>query len=301
MRPNPENVRRVACVGTGTIGAGWTALFLAHGCNVLATDPAPGAETRLRHSINEIWPRLEKLDVIGEPGELEFTEDLVRAVQDAEFIQENALDREELKIGLFADIDAIAPADSIIASSSSQFLPTSLASACKHPERCIVGHPFAPSYLMPLVEIVGGEKTDQSVLDWAEAFYRNLGKKVLRLKKEIDRYVANRLQHAIADEGRKLVEAGVCDFADVDAAMIFGPGMRWAFAGPLMCSHLGGGKGGIRHMIEHFGWPASPELKDRAIGTIEGIAGHLTMEEVEQWRDENLIAMLKALKPLPTS
>lgn len=300
MRPNPEQVRRVACVGTGTIGAGWTALFLARGFDVLATDPAPGAETRLRYSIDEIWPRLEALDLVGEAGELEFTDDLEHAVRNAEFIQENALDREDLKINLFADIDSVAPPDTIISSSSSQFLPTALASKCKHPQRCMVGHPFAPSYLMPLVEIVGGEKTDSTVMDWAEAFYRSLGKKILRLKKEVDWYVANRLQLVVAEEGRKLVEAGVCDFADVDAAMIFGPGMRWAFAGPMMCSHLGGGKGGIRHMIEHFGWPASPELKDRAIGTVEDIAGHLTMEEIEQWRDDNLIAMLKALKPLPT-
>ncbi|MDH3690458.1 MAG: 3-hydroxyacyl-CoA dehydrogenase NAD-binding domain-containing protein [Gammaproteobacteria bacterium] len=301
MRTNANTVRHIACVGTGTIGAGWAAYFLARGFDVSATDPGANAEAGLRRIVDQAWPQLEKLGLANgaSPDRLRFTSNLSEAVHQAEFIQESAPDREDLKIELFAEIDAAAPSDTVIASSSSQFLPTRLAQKCRHPERCVIGHPFTPSYLIPLVEVVGGEHTDPAVIDWAVDFYTAIGKKALKLKKEILSYIANRLQHVVHQEAHRLIDAGVCDFEDVDVAMAYGPGLRWAFAGPLMCSHMGGGKGGIRHMIEHFGWDGPPGLRDEAIDTAERVAGDLSMDEVEQWRDQNLVTMLKSLRPLP--
>ena len=188
----PQDVRQVACVGAGTIGSGWAAYFLSRGMEVTATDPAPNAETRLRSNIDEAWPKLERLGL--SPGasqdQLRFTGDIERAVADADFIQESAPDNEALKIELIGQIDAVCRSDVVIASSSSKFLPSRVASGCKYPERVIVGHPFVPAYLVPLVEVVGGATTPMEILDWAVEFYRLVGKRPLKLKKEIEAYIA---------------------------------------------------------------------------------------------------------------
>ena len=211
-RPDPGAVRRVACVGVGTIGAGWAAYFLARGLDVVATDPAPGAAQRVRALVDDAWPKLERLGLSdgADRARLTFVADLAEAVADVEFIQESALDYEELKVDLFAQIDAAAPADTVISSSSSKFRPTVIASRCTHPERCIVGHPFVPSYLVPLVEVVGGEQTSRAVLDWSVAFYDHIGKHALLLRKECDAYISNRLQHVVFQEASRMVEEGVC-------------------------------------------------------------------------------------------
>jgi carnitine 3-dehydrogenase len=171
-RSEPDAVKQIACVGTGTIGAGWAAFFLARGFDVVATDPAEGAEARLHRLVGDAWPKLARLGLARSASRdrLRFVTRLEEAVGGADLIQESAPDREDLKIELFARIDAAARADAVIASSSSQFLPSRLAARCRHPERCIVAHPFAPSYLMPLVEVVGGARTDPRVMDWAMAF-----------------------------------------------------------------------------------------------------------------------------------
>jgi carnitine 3-dehydrogenase len=300
-RPAATEVTRVTCVGAGTIGAGWAAYFLSRGLEVVATDPGADAEERMRKNIEGAWPKLETLGLAegASLDRLKFTSDLATAVAEAEFIQESAPDYEDLKIELFESIGKSSPADTVISSSSSKFLPTQLASRCANPERCVVGHPFVPSYLVPLVEVVGGERTSDEVMIWATDFYTAVGKKALRLKKEIHAYLANRLQHVVFEEAAQLVADGVCDFEDVDTAMSYGPGMRWAFAGPMLCYHMGGGKGGIRHMLDHFGW-SGPEGQDKTlIEAVDNRVGDTSMEELEQWRDDNLLAMLKHLKSMP--
>ena len=300
-RSEPRAVRRVACVGTGTVGAGWAALFLARGLDVHASDPAPQAETRLRGDVDQAWMKLQRLGVDENASldRLRFTADVAEAVQGAELVQESAPDDEALKIDLMAAIDAACPLETIIASSSSRFLPSRLSSRCRHPERVIVAHPFVPSYLVPLVEVVGGKGTDPGVLDWAVEFYAAMGKRALRLKREIEAYVANRLQHAVFAEALRLVQAGVCDYDDVDTAVRFGPGLRWAFIGPMLHRHLGGGKGGVRHMLEHFGWSGEPGTEEAFIAAIEERWGHRTIAELEDWRDENLLRMLEGLEMEP--
>lgn len=296
-----DTVRRAACIGTGTIGSGWAALFLARGLRVSAWDPAPDAAASLARSIESAWSKLERLGLAegASPERLVFTPSLAEAVADAEFIQESAPDDEALKIRLVAEIDAASPPAAVIASSSSRFLPTRIASACRHPERVIVGHPFVPAYLVPLVEVVGGERTSQSVMTRAAAFYAHLGKRPLELKKEIEAYVANRLQHALFEEALRLVDAGVCDYDDIDRAVTWGPGFRWAVIGPMLHRHLGGGKGGVRHMIEHFGWRGAPGKEREFIDAVETRWGHVSIEALESWRDDNLIAMIEHLEPPP--
>ena len=296
--PNPESVSRVACVGTGTIGGGWAAYFLAQGMEVVATDPGSDAESQLKTLIESAWPSLERLGLAhgASPDRLRFTSDVAEAVADAEFVQESAPDWEDLKIELFEQLDAVTPEDVVISSSSSQFLPSRLASRCRYPHRCIVGHPFAPSYLLPLVEVVGGDKTDEAVLDWAMTFYTAIGKHALRLRKEIEFYISNRIQQVVKDEVNRLVEAGICDYPEADRALVYGPGLRWAFAGPLLCQHMGGGRGGIQGAIDHWGWHGPAALESEAVAAIDRTVGHLDMAALESWRDHNLLAMLQALK-----
>ena len=302
-RSAPNEVKRVACVGTGTIGGGWASFFLSRGMEVVACDPAPGAESSLRERVAAAWPKLEQLGLA--PGasqdNLRFESDLAVAAAEAEFVQESAFDREDLKMEVFERLDASAPPDTVLSSSSSQFLPTRIAARCARPERCIVGHPFTPSYLLPLVEVVGGEHTDPAVLDWSVSFYEAAGKHALLLRKEIEFYVSNRLQHVVGEEIHRLVDAGICNYAEADRAVVSGPGMRWAFMGPLLCSHLGGGRGGIRAGIAHFGWGGPPHLEAQAVEEVEAMANHQDMATLESWRDDNLLAMLKSFRPPPSA
>ena len=302
-RPAPSEVKKVACVGTGTIGGGWASFFLSRGMDVVACDPAPGAEDSLRERVAAAWPKLERLGLANgaSPDRLRFESELAAAVADVDFVQESVFDREELKISVFEQIDTAAPSDIVLSSSSSQFLPTRIASRCRRPERCIVGHPFTPSYLLPLVEVVGGERTDGAVLDWAVAFYDGIGKHALLLRKEIEFYVSNRLQHVIGEEIHRLVDAGICNYAEADRAVVWGPGLRWAFMGPLLCQHLGGGRRGIRGGIEHFGWGGPAHLEAQAVAEVEDMTSHQDMATLESWRDDNILAMLESFRPLPSS
>ena len=297
-----EDVGQVSCVGTGTIGSGWAAYFLSRGLEVVATDPGSDAETRLRANIDHVWPKLERLGLATDASRdrLRFTEDVAQAVAHADFIQESAPDDETLKIELIAKIDAACPADAVIASSSSEFLPSRLASGCTRPERVIVGHPFVPAYLVPLVEVVGSASTPVEILDRAADFYRLIGKRPLKLKKEIPRYIANRLQHVIYLEALSLVEQGICDYADIDDAVTWGPGLRWALQGPFLGRHLGGGKGGIRHMVDHFGWDGTPGGETAFVDAIERQWEHASIADLESWRDDNLLAILEELTPPPS-
>src|SRR5246500_3891996 len=263
-----REVKNVAIVGTGVIGASWAALYLARGFNVVATDPAPNAEANLRKFIDAAW---KDLTVIGlSPNasreRLQFTTDMKKALADADLVQENGPERKDFKIKLFADMDAATPEDSIIASSSSGLTMSVMQSACKHPERCVIGHPFNPPHVIPLVEIVGGEKTSAEAIAQAISFYSSIGKKPIHLRKEVVGHVANRLQAALYREVVHLIEQGVLDVADSDTAVCWGPGLRWGVMGPNLLFHLGGGPGGIQHFMEQFSGPLATWWKD--LGTI---------------------------------
>lgn len=271
-----KEVRNIAIVGTGVIGASWAALYLARGLNVVATDPGPNAEANLRKYVDDAW---EDLKVIGltpdaSRDRLGFTLDMKKALANADFVQENGPERKEFKIKLFADMDEATPPDSIIASSSSGLTMSVMQSACKHPERCVIGHPFNPPHVVPLVEVVAGEKTSADTVERAISFYSSIGKKPIHVKKEVVGHVANRLQAALYREIVYLIEQGVLDVADSDAAVCWGPGLRWGVMGPSLLFHLGGGQGGIRHFMEHLSGPLSTWWKD--LGTITEFSPEVT-------------------------
>src|SRR5215831_1368490 len=273
-------ISRVAIVGTGLIGSSWAACFLAHGLDVVATDPAPGTEDKVRQYVEAVWAALTKIGLA--PGasisRLRFESDLEEALAGVDMVQENAPEREPLKIKLFAEIDSILPPPAILVSSTSGIPMSRIQSECKHPERCVTGHPFNPPHLIPLVEVVGGAKTSVETIERAMRFYSAMGKRPLYVRKEVVGHVANRLQAALYREVVHLIDQGVVSVADADAAVCMGPGLRWALMGPNLIYHLGGGAGGIHHFLEHFtgsmtsywddlGSPdlASPELQKKIV------------------------------------
>jgi 3-hydroxyacyl-CoA dehydrogenase len=309
---NDKPVRRIAIVGTGVIGASWAALYLARGFDVVATDPAPNAEANLRKYINEAWGDLTAIGL--SPGasrdRLSFSSNLQQAVAGADLVQENGPERPDFKMKLFADIDAAAPVDSIIASSSSGITPSVMQAKCKHPERVLVGHPFNPPHLIPLVEVVGGAKTSAEYIQRAMAFYASIGKKPILLKKEIPGHVANRLQVALFKEVLYLIEQDVLSVADADAAVSWGPGLRWGIMGPSLQFHLAGGAGGIKHFFEGvfagltpllsaLGNPqVTPELKQKVTEGVLAEAGDRTVEQLAKDENERLVGLL-ALRAQP--
>jgi 3-hydroxyacyl-CoA dehydrogenase len=301
-----NTVRRIAIVGTGTIGASWATHYLARGFDVTATDPAPGAEAALRSYVEAAWEGAATLGLA--PGasldRLKFTSDLRSALADADFVQENAPERPELKVKLFADIDDATPPESIIASSSSGITMSVMQAECRRPERTVIGHPFNPPHIIPLVEVVGGSKTSPQTIQDAMVFYASIGKKPIHLKKELPGHVANRLQSALYREVVYLIGQGVLDVADADDAVSWGPGLRWGVMGPNLLWHLGGGQGGIQHFMDHLmprmaaGWPGlgnpelTPELAHQIVkGVLEEADGQ-SIEELEAQRDEMLFGLL---------
>ena len=300
-------IRRVAVVGTGVIGASWAAQYLARGFDVIATDPAPDAHENLRRYVDHAW---ELLTAIGlTPGasrdRLSFTSNLRDALANADFVQENGPERPEFKTKLFADMDDVTPLDSIIASSSSGITPSVMQSKCKHPERVLVGHPFNPPHIVPLVEVVGGAKTSPEAIQRAMAFYASIGKKAIRLNKELPGHVANRLQIALYSQVMYLIQQGVLSVADADDAVSYGPGLRWGVMGPSLQWHLGGGAGGIKHFMEHLMDPlaasiknlgspdVTPELKKMISEGVLQEAGNHSVEQLAGQENEVLVGLLK--------
>jgi len=296
-------VRRVAVVGTGVIGASWATLYLARGFDVIATDPAANAEANLRRYVDTAWQPLATLGLSpkASPEHLSFTADLSQALADADFVQESAPDLRELKIKLFSEMDKATPADS----SSAGLTMSVLQSACDHPERCVIGHPLNPPHIIPLVEVVGGAKTSPEVVQEAMSFYASIGKKPIHLRKEVVGHVANRLQAALYREVAHLIEQDVLDVAAADAAVCWGPGLRWGVMGPNLLFHLGGGTGGIQRLMERL--PAlmarwwkdlgKPELTEnlRQIiidGTLEE-AGDRSVEQLARERDEMVLGLIR--------
>ena len=305
------DVRCFGVVGTGVIGAGWAARALARGLDVVAWDPAPDAEDKLRAQIDNAWPALIKLglDPGADRARLAFANDLESLCARADFIQENAPENEELKRSLHARLSAAAPAHVIVASSSSGLLPSRIQGDSQHPGRVLIGHPFNPVYILPLVEVLGGELTDDSCIEDAKVFYRSLGMHPLHVRTEIDGYISDRLQEALWREALHMVADGVASTGEIDDAIIYGPGLRWAFMGTCLTFHLAGGEAGMRHMLEQFGpalklpWTKldAPELTDALIGSlVEGTraqAGGRSIAELERVRDECLIGIMRTLRP----
>jgi carnitine 3-dehydrogenase len=306
MSPN-KPVRRVAIVGTGVIGASWAAYYLSRGLDVVATDPAPDAEANLRKYVDEAWGLLTRVGLArdGSRERLAFTSQMPRALRDADLVQENAPERPDFKIKLFAEMDEIAPPDAILASSSSGITPDVIQSACKRPERVLIGHPFNPPHVVPLVEVVGGAKTSEDVIQRALDFYAYIGKKPIRLHKSLPGHVANRLQAALYKEVLYLVQQEVLSVADADIAICYGPGIRWGVIGQSLQWHLGGGAGGISHFMEHLmdglaglmktlGSPeVTPQLKQAIVAGVLAEAGTRTVDDLAGRENEVMVGLLR--------
>jgi 3-hydroxyacyl-CoA dehydrogenase len=296
-------------VGAGVIGASWAALVLASGRDVIAYDPPPEAEDRLRQAVADAWPTLTQLGLAtaASVDRLQFVPDLTAAVAEATFVQESGPERVDLKQQLFATIDDVAAASVVIASSSSGLMPSQLQRMCaRHPERVLVGHPFNPAHLIPLVEVVPGPATTASALATAMQFYTQIGKRPIHVRQELPGHITNRLQAALWQEAYSLVERGIASVADIDAAISYGPGLRWAILGPLVNQHLSGGPGGMAHLLEHLGPPTEqwmqdlrpvrlhPGLVDRLVSGVHDELDGIDERRLVAERDELLIGLIEA-------
>lgn len=303
------NITRVAVVGAGTIGASWTAYFLACGFDVAVYDPVASADDTKR-CVAAAWPSLEQLGLApgASPERMHFFADPVAAVADAGFVQENGPEDEAAKIALFATLDAALPPETILASSSSGLLMSRIQSRCAHPERCVIGHPFNPPHLMPLVEVVGGSRTSPETIERALAFYRAIRKFPIHIRSEVRGHVANRLQAALWREAIHLVDTGVASVADVDAAVAYGPGLRWAIMGPSLTFHLGGGEGGMEHFMQILAGPTqswwddlgtprlTPEVQQKIIAGVREETHDRPIAELARERDAAIVAIRTALR-----
>jgi len=308
-RVAPDDVRTVTCVGAGVIGGGWATYFLGRGYRVVAWDPAPDAEARLRHLVEQAWPALAELGLApgASPDNLVVEADLASALEDTDFVQESAPEDLGLKRTLLADIDAAAAPHVVISSSTSGYSMTEMQTDCARPERTVVGHPFNPPYLIPLVEVVGGERTSPDAVTWTADFFRSAGKSVITMDREVPGFVANRLQEAMWREALHMVESGEATVEQIDTSVTEGPGLRWAVQGPCLTFHLAGGQGGMEHMLDHFGpsllspWTRlvapelTTELRQEMVAGCEREAAGRSIDDLVAERDRSVIAILRAL------
>ncbi len=302
-------IRTFAALGVGVIGSGWVSRALAHGLDVIAWDPAQGAEKQLRANVANAWPALERVGL--KPGasqeRLRFVATIEEAVANADFVQESAPEREDLKLSLHEKVSLATKPETIIASSTSGLLPTDFYANAKNPSRCIVGHPFNPVYLLPLVEVLGGEKTSDETLKRATRFYESIGMRPLRVRKEVPGFIADRLLEALWREALHLVNDGVATTGEIDDAIRFGAGIRWSFMGTFLTYTLAGGDAGMRHFMQQFGpalelpWTklVAPELTDELIDrVVEGTTnqqGERTIKQLERYRDDCITSVLTAV------
>ncbi len=305
-----SSIKTIAIIGAGTIGSSWAALFLAYGYDVVVSDPSPDAEANTRRMIDSAWLTLQELGKVqneANRNNLRFEPELEKALEGVDFVQENAPEREDFKIDLFARMDAILPEHVIISSSSSGLLVSRMQSRCNYPQRCVLGHPFNPPHVIPLVEVVGGERTSEECIQRTMDFYREVGKHPIRLNREIRGHIANRLQAAVWREVMHLVNENIASVQDIDAAMSKGPGLRWALLGPQAVFDLAGGNAGLAHLIDHLqpameswmddlGNPRmTPELRERMIeGALQARNGK-SVEELQRYRDDRLVKILKSI------
>jgi len=302
----------VACVGAGTIGGGWVAYFLARGLAVRVWDPSPDAADRLRRLIDNAWPALTELG-LAEGADLDawtVHTDLAEALDGVGFVQESAPEDLDMKRQLLADIARAAPSDIVIGSSTSGYSMTEMAAAVQddaQAARLVVGHPFNPPYLIPLVEVVGGDRTDGAVTEWAASWYDAIGKSVIRMDREVPGFIANRLQEALWREALHMVQNGEATVEQIDRSITEGPGLRWPLQGPMLTFHLAGGEGGMAHMLDHFGpsllspWTRleapelTPRLRDTVVAGCEEAVGERSFDERVRARDAAIVAVREAV------
>ena len=304
--PPPGAVQTVAVVGTGVIGAGWAAHFLRMGYDVVAWDPGSGAAERLAAFVERAWPVLERLGLRppAAADRLRFAGSLAEAAGDAEFVQESAPELLDVKVALLAELDAVTPPGIVIGSSTSGLMMSDMAAQTRAPGRFVVGHPFNPPYLIPLVEIVGGRGTDPAAVAWAERFYTHAGKVCLTMGSEVPGFVGNRLQEALWREALHMIDSGQATIQQIDDSITYGPGLRWALMGPMLTFHLAGGQGGMAHMLDHFGpallqpWTRlaapelTPRLRDLIVAGVSESVGDASVQELERQRDDFLADLL---------
>ena len=304
-----DEIRTIGIVGTGLIGSGWASRCLAHGISVIAYDPAPTAQSYFSGNIENAWKSLSKMGFDRtRSADWQFTDDLEELCSKSNFIQESVSENIELKQNLHTELDRLTSSEVIIASSSSGLLPSEIQANAQHPERIAIGHPFNPVYILPLVEVVRGTKTTHSTAQRLAEFYRSIGMYPLIVKKEIEGYISDRIQESVWREALHLINDGVATTKDIDDAIVYGPGLRWAIMGVCLTFHLAGGEQGMKHMLQQFG-PAlelpwthmkAPELTNELIermidGTEQQSAGR-TVTELESLRDDCLIEILEVLK-----
>ncbi|WP_324754642.1 3-hydroxyacyl-CoA dehydrogenase NAD-binding domain-containing protein [Roseovarius sp. Pro17] len=305
------NYTHTACLGAGVIGASWTALFLASGRSVAVYDPSPEAEKTVREYVETAWPTLTRMGLTenGTPDALTFHASAAAAVEGSDFVQENVPERLAIKHALFAEIEPTLKPGAIVASSASGLTLGQMQGGWTDPSPLVLGHPFNPPHLVPLVEVMGNERTGAGVADAAAAFYESIGKVTVRVHKEVPGHVANRLQAAVWREAIHLAKEGVASVGDIDKAMWAGPGLRWAAMGPTACFSMGAGPGGLQAFCDHFrdtfnGWwddLGQPHLDDETIALIvEGAneaAGDLSHADMLERRDAMIVAMQEVLRP----
>lgn len=307
MIQSAETIRRVGVVGGGLIGLSWAALFAARGLEAVVYDPDPAVANELDAFVATAWPTLREIGLAETETPAippRFTSQLAD-LADVEFVQENVPDRIEIKRQTIALLEEVIGDDVVIASSTSSLLATDIQAEAKHPERILVGHPMNPPHLVPLVELVAGQETAPGAIDLAEAFYQRLDRITVRVKKEAVGHIANRLSAALYQEAVHMVAEGIASVEDIDKTVAYGPGLRWALIGPHLMYHLGGGKGGLRHYLEHLG--PTQEVRWRELGSpsltrevkdllLEGVAEELQEQDAETLaarRDAALVELLR--------
>ncbi len=309
-RKQVHDVRRVTNIGAGPIGGGWSAHFLARGYRVTTYLHDAVEEAPLRELVETAWKSLTALGLAEGAGldNLRCTTDLAEACEAAEFVQESIPENLELKQALYEKLGELVPADVVIASSTSGLSMTDIQARCSTPERTVVAHPFNPPYLLPLVEMIGGARTDPETVAWAAAFYRASGKAPLVMDKEIPGFIATRLQEALWREALHMVAEGEATVEQIDQAIVNGPGPRWAVLGPCMAFHVASGEGGMAHNLDHFGpalklpWTRleapelTPELRDRMVEGCDRSSTGRDFATLAEERDAGLVAIARALK-----
>jgi 3-hydroxybutyryl-CoA dehydrogenase len=303
---------RVSVIGAGVIGSSWAALFLAAGLQVEVFEPAPGGQKGVREYVERAWPALEALGLTqnGDPGRIRFHASAKDAVGNTQFVQESVPERLSLKHRLFADIEPHLSPEAIVASSASGLMVSEMQQGWKDPSRFLLGHPFNPPHLIPLVELLANERTAAGVLEAAEAFYEQVGKVTIRIKREAPGHVANRLHAALWREAIHLVASGVASVEDVDKAVWAGPGLRWAAMGPHMLFHLGAGPGGLLEFCDRYGpsfyrwWDdlgdvaLTPEVAKLLFDGVNEEAGGQDVQTLSAQRDALIVNMLRGTRPL---
>lgn len=310
-----DAIDTVTCVGAGTIGGGWAAYFLAQGYRVKIWDPSPDAGEKFARLLDAAWPALAELDMVESADRTAWSihTDLAEAVVGTGFVQESAPEDLALKRGLLAQIDEVCPPNIVVSSSTSGYSMTEMATEAAHPERLVVGHPFNPPYLIPLVEVVGGRSTSAAAVDWAAGFFSHIGKSVIRMDREVPGFIANRLQEAQWREALYMVEQGEATVEQIDRSITDGPGLRWPFQGPMLTFHLAGGEGGMAHMLDHFGpslkspWTRltapelSQQLRDDVVAGCDIEAGERSIADLVAHRDAGIIALRRLNAQLAAS